>query len=521
MAPSDRRKKASSSTSEEAYAGPSQETPPTSPEAASAGSTRMKRFLGRNVLAPSSENELGLTDEDYRCIGPLNLHVPVYTVSTTVSDELQNAWSSGLEAFVISVLRGQGIDIKYVELVKLGSDYSGRTSGRASGDFINVRARKHNILDNSWLLAGEEILQYCTRQRLNNINVQIADDRGLIARISRTVHPNEPIVVVWNELVPAIMDQLKPRRQWLTIDLVSRGRPKLSNIDWTSGDNFRPTVLVMVSRDNDEDWCTAADALFNLLDQRNFRNVAVEIIRGELCRSALRKVSSTEILAHHENICQTKAYLGASIQRDMAEDHLHGTGTLGCFVVLRFSNGMKRILGLTNFHVIMAPYQLDDHEPIKGQDSKVKAWISTGINPADPECIQMRLNMPSRKDYNEYLAHLQEEIDSFKQRPEGLKYEQVEQSLDNMSLEEIGEIFGQKHVKIYQKSKPWLDAQIEMLEQGRARYCGGNENLGHVFAASGLRITDTSMALDWALIEVLPSRTPSENEVNLGKYTTI
>ena len=41
------------------------------------------------------------------------------------------------------------------------------------------------------------------------------------------------------------------------------------------------------------------------------------------------------------------------------------------------------------------------------------------------------------------------EIDILKQQSEDLKYEQIEQSLNNMSLEEINKIFSQKHVKIY------------------------------------------------------------------------
>jgi hypothetical protein len=66
-----------------------------------------------------------------------------------VSDELQNAWSSDLEDSVNTILRERGVDTKYVELVKPGSNYSGRTSSSASGDFINVRARKHDFLENS------------------------------------------------------------------------------------------------------------------------------------------------------------------------------------------------------------------------------------------------------------------------------------------------------------------------------------------------------------------------------------
>ena len=91
------------------------------------------------------------------------------------------------------------------------------------------------------------------------------------------------------------------------------GKPKESP-DPKPEDDFKPTILIMIERESNEDWIAACDALSEPLDQRGF---VAKIIWGATCHLAIRDRSFQK----HKNIWQTEAYMGASIQYSKGVGH--------------------------------------------------------------------------------------------------------------------------------------------------------------------------------------------------------
>ena len=206
------------------------------------------------------------------------------------------------------VLHEFGVNqVRDAELVLLASQESSATSHQTTASFIVVEAVRH-VLHEPWFQAADKILRRCYQLGLEDLNIEIADIRGLIPRVSRTVSSEEPIVKDWHNIIHLVLKTLNPRRHWLTIDLVSRGKARR-----VSGskheDEFKPTLLIMIEEESNEDWVAAMHGLCELLDRKGYGNVAVEIIRGATRRFAV----GDKPFQRHKNIWQTEAYMGASI----------------------------------------------------------------------------------------------------------------------------------------------------------------------------------------------------------------
>jgi hypothetical protein len=102
---------------------------------------------------------------------------------------------------------------------------------------------------------------------------------------------------------------------------------------------------------------------------------------------------------NHKNIWQKEAYMGASIERAMKSDDLYGSGTLGCFIGPPNATGEERVIGLTNFHVVMSPQDLHGNEPLKAQPEKGQRWIAQDTT--IPECDLNQLHTPKSREVDE------------------------------------------------------------------------------------------------------------------------
>ena len=157
----------------------------------------------------------------------------------------------------------------------------------------------------------------------------------------------------------------------------------------------------------------------------------------------------------------------------------------------------------------------------------MQRWITEGILSDEGGLDQLSFNMPSRRDHLDAMQHYQSMMDYHREGRNKLNIEMAEELLKDLSMDELEASYGNKGPGLYKRIKPMLDRNQEWLDKGRMRFTDGNEVLGHVFAASGLRTVAYSeapesphfsrtMAQDWALIEVLPARTPVENKVSIA-----
>jgi hypothetical protein len=468
----------------------------------------------------SDENQMpsqthSLTIEEYRISGPIYLPIPVEW-DGSVGQRYLDAWEAGLESDVHQILENRHIFLSAVNLEKRTTKHV--RAGPRTADYIFVQITQP-FRSGQWLLAANEILELCRRKGLDGLNIEIADLRGLAPRISTIISPILPIVCEWDDLLPDIMEALKPNVGWLTIDLVNR-RPgtDFGSLGKTS---IVPTILITIQEDTKESYTTATDKIRSLLDPR-FPDVTVEVIRGTLdyCVSTeylgpafdqhedkpLQDEDLYPVFGHHgDKLWQDEGYMGASIQRVGSRS----CGTLGCFIKLRYPNGACSIYGLTNFHVVM-PH----HEEYKRHNYSTLTWIRKGLRP--DYGTPFPINMPSEID----LGHARKSHVQFVKGIEGdvaagipaHRQCQVYRALEVQGLNpedsmSRGDVRLARHL-------------MDELTASRARINAidwrmKNMRLGVVYAGSGIRRERSGQIMDWALIKVDSARVPAANKLPL------
>ena len=438
-----------------------------------------------------------LTVEEYRIAGPVCLSIPVRYIGR-VSQRYRDAWEAGLESEVHQILHDRNIRAA-VNLDKRRTEHIQAVPRSAEYIFIEVIEVTEPSDRAQWLDAANEILESCRYKGLNGLNVEIADPRGLAPRISATISSTLPIVREWNDLLPDIMEVLKPNVGWLTIDLVDRAPgTDFGSVGKTS---FVPTVLIMIQVNTKESYTAARGKIRSLLDPR-FSDVAVEVIRGSLDHWVDGDLRPA--FEHHgEKLWQDEGYVGASIHRA----GIQHSGTLGCFIKLLHPNGVRSTYGLTNFHVVMP-----DHEDYDNHDDQTLSCIQYGLKPGFASTF--RINMPSEIDLDaartSYVSAIKQiEGDVAGGEPGMNNY------LDYRALEAQGE---NPELCMSKGSVRQARMLIDELTTFRARINAidsrkNNMRLGVVYAGSGIRQKRSQQILDWALINVDNARVPAANDL--------
>jgi hypothetical protein len=158
-----------------------------------------------------------------------------------VDQRYQRAWDASLKSDVHQILHSRHIFRSAVNLEKRGTVYVQAALRSADYIFIEVTEPSEST---QWLSAANEILASCRHRGLDDLNVEIADPRGLALRISAIISSTLSIVCEWNILLPGIMEALKPSVEWLTIDLVNRAPG--TNFASVGNTSFVPTILIMI-----------------------------------------------------------------------------------------------------------------------------------------------------------------------------------------------------------------------------------------------------------------------------------
>jgi hypothetical protein len=487
------------------------QSPPNSPPQSPPQPEHSNRNGGSSDENQKPSQIHSLTIEEYRISGPIYLPIPVRHHGS-VGQRYLDAWEAGLKSDVHQILENHHIFLSAVNPEKRATEHV--RPGPRTADYIFVRITQ-DFGGAQWLLAANEILELCRRKGLDGLNVEIADPRGLAPRISATISPTLPIVRKWDDLLPEILEALKPNVGWLTIDLVNRA----PGTNFASGGktSFVPTILIMIREETKESYTAACDKIRSLLDPR-FPEVAVEVIRGSLDYYAstedlrpafedklLQDGDSNPVFEHHgDKLWQDEGYMGASIHRAGSRS----CGTLGCFVKLRHPNGACSIYGLTNFHVIM-PY----HGEYKRHNYSTLIHIQKGgLRPGYG--TPFPINMPSEID----LAYARTRHVQFIQKIEGDVADGIPVNRQYQAYHAL-EAQGLSP----EDSMPKIDVRyvrnmIDEIATSRAKINAidwrmKNMRLGVVYAGSGIRRKCSGQIMDWALIKVDSARVPAVNEL--------
>jgi hypothetical protein len=464
-----------------------------------------KRNGGTSDESQMSSQVHSITVEEYRISGPVYLPIPV-RYNGLAGQRYRDAWDAGLESDIRQILRNHNILRAVANLDRRRTEHIQAAPRSADYIFIEVAEPSEG---GEWLRAVNEILDSCRHRGLDGLNVEIADPRGLVPRISATISSTLPIVREWERvLLPDILQALSSNVEWLTIDLVNRAPG--TNFGSVGKTSFIPTILIMIQENTKESYTAARAKIRSLLDPR-FPEVAVEVIRGSLDVCVGVGVNEwAPVFEHHDDkLWQDEGYMGASIQRA----GIGSSGTLGCFIKLRHPSCGWSTYGLTNFHVVMP-----DHDDYAHHDSQTLSWIQYGLRPGFATTFQ--INMPSEIDLDaariNYVQTIQEiEGDVLEGMPPNelfLTYRELE--AQGLNPEEYMPWGDARRVRIMIGRVTTSRERINAIDGRR-----NNMRLGVVYAGSGIRRLRSQQIMDWALIRVDNARVPARNElpINIDK----
>ena len=411
------------------------------------------------------------------------------------------AWEAGLKSKVIQILMDQKIAPSRINLVRCRTK-RGQASP-PSADYIFIEMTQPSRTDN-WLVAANAILGSCRQEGFDDLNVEIADARGLIPRESAVIPSTLSIVRDWDIVLPGVLDALKPNVEWLNINLVNRAPG--TDFGTAGGVSFVPTILILIQENTEESYTETRDKICRLLDPQ-YPEVAVEVVRNSLHGCVGNQDLREAFEDHGDKLWQDEGYMGASIQ----PAGFDVSGTLGCFIKLRFPTDDVRTYGLTNFHVV-----LPDHEDMKSHDAQTQDCIMNGLLPNHEQNFQ--INMPSVTDLEaarDSCVQCIKDIEGCTQDNNHGHAQYLKLEKEYRDLEAKGEdpesSMGKRAVQLVARISGNLatDRQrIKAIDERRNKL-----RLGTVYAGSGIRRKSSQQIVDWALIEVDHARVPAENEL--------
>ena len=442
-------------------------TPPQSPV--------LKRRVRIQGLSEESEAPLvpildKIRNEDFRAGGPILCRIPTVSVPVTTGPAF-DAWSAGpLAASIRTILNKWSVGVYNVSLVERSFKFDDSMPTHPTIFVYNTVKQKPT---NNWLKACLEIRACCNKYGFPDMNVEIADARGLETILSSSVESHHTIAPLWPKLRIEIVKVLG-KRDWIALSLLRRGKESLPH-------PHPVTVVVTVDLDSEDgDWEHISRQIAGLLDAVNLTSVMVEIGRGKLWKSAehepLPADSWTETVK-----------FGGSMK---ARDPLVGSGTLGGIIRLHSpKDGTFRDYGLTCFHCVVS-------------EQSTNVWGQKGLYPNDPK-NGILLDMPSPLDHATALTKFNEDI----------------QYLDSDAIKQIGlqledpeaaECIAKSDKRRYVNAIKSIDMIKTKVKNAEAFMATNKMLLGKVLAGSGFRVApQKECCLDWALVDFRNGRTGS------------
>lgn len=463
-------------SAEEAYAGPAQlPTPSPTPLP-----PRPFKRARRNKGVPEGDHvsERGeIRNEEFRTGGPYLCNLPVSSGALSIKNQLYIPWHCGGLADEVREIV-DGFNVQWREILAVTRKCV-RKSEAPVETILIFAERKADTED--WIRPCEAIRKHCISRGLFQANVELADARGLKPVLSFIVERTAPILQKWQILEPKILSLLGTE-SWLALELLRRGQD-------LSGNNNPITVVITIEEhsNSDSDWSLIRDKIVKLLEDSECAYLAVEIGRGIIGTTAAEK--DARILP--EQAYNLAALPGTSIA---PRGSSISAGTFGCYLKVRqSSNHQWETKGITCHHVILPDYL---------QYSSKPEWTNMyGINPG--QATHLGVDMPGKMDHIETVKDIKSDL----------------QGLDSKAHKEIARKLADPNDavrvipyerQIYEISQKSIEGKREILSRAEDFFAKKNQDLGHVFAASGLR--QASHSYDWALINVNKARL-SRNKV--------
>lgn len=456
---------------EECYAGPAQllkSEQMLSPLKYSERLRRIQRLPEKDLIPNNSD----LRIEEYRLGGPFLINLPVITGGLSRTSPLALIWNNGELAKDVRCIV-ENYNIVWYQISAFTRTCIRKVEPLVETIFILAKKQTSN---KDWLGAFKDIRTLCTSLGLPNMNIEITDERGLLAVISFPVEMTEPVLVKWPILRPQIIEILGSQ-QWLALDLLRRGTDPLSH------SNNPVTVVVTIEETSQSDWANVRDKIAKLLEDAGVGNVAVEIGRGVIFTDADQ---NSRLLP--DNAYTLEARPGTSIG---PQGSTRSAGTFGCFVKLRFPKSDNwKIMALTCHHVVL---------PNISVHPRAKEWEMSGISPTDQ--TNLRMDMPSCLDHLETTAILKEEINAL---------DTAAHRIIKIRLQDPEDFIIPMERIRYESAETAITTKKDQLKKAEEFFRFQSERFGHLFAASGLRQqyppATPSVSFDWALLNVDSSR---------------
>ncbi|KAL2820228.1 hypothetical protein BDW59DRAFT_150909 [Aspergillus cavernicola] len=346
--------------------------------------------------------------------------------------------------------------------------------------------------ERGWIGIARKILAYLTGTGINGITVEILDQRFDQRPHLFACLPTDPIYQVWQNVGPAIVDQIDLTR------IVTVGCYRIG----ASSDRQQcpVTVVVGVDRRAQRDWKPTREHIVRILDSFGLPTVGVLIrLDGHMTRMNTQPATPAPS-THIKEIAP-----GASLSPHKLQNRHRGT--FGGWVEIRSpSSGNWLTVGLTCHHCV---FPLDAE--FSGQDlTNIMKWKENGVPAGDKEAGDLLIiDVPSKVVLREKIDELARQIKSNSDIP---VYQEVKR------LKEADEF-----VRPGQENQcGMIQSTIDILEEERRHLKGmyhrGEYIFGRVFATSGLRqshLTTTSTPnsllsnIDWALVRPQGHPAPS------------
>ena len=406
--------------------------------------------------------------DDYRVGSPFLQNLPSLNIPLPDNSPFYKAWIAGLEDQVIVLLNKYNVD--WYEIIAAARRCSLRVE--PANDTILVLAHRNKPTD-EWRETTIAARKACASFGLRDVNVGIADTRGLKPRKSFTIGDGEPILAAWPNLESQIIEILGDNL-WLAIELLRRGTDD-------DGISNPITVVITINESSTSDWTVCRDRIASALEAAEFEYVAVEIGRGTISRffekdSRILPPSSYELVVRNGNSIGVK---GSTVS----------AGTVGCFLKLKLGNRWKT-LGLTCHHVVL---------PSTTTHPLARHFELYGIRPEEKPAIFM--DVPSLLDHKETVASYKAKIEAFQTKEHEITGRRLGDSLDF--------VIPSERRNYDAAARSIANAKLHL---GRAEefFALGHQNFGRVWAASGLRQAyppnTPANSLDWALVDAPANR---------------
>ncbi|KAK2757959.1 hypothetical protein FQN54_004365 [Arachnomyces sp. PD_36] len=486
-------------TSEEVYAspvisGPQQDglAPPLG------GDGRARRTRGSSSDEDATMEEL--ISEDFRVGGPNLPPLPCDTISMPRDHPAYKLWSSdrSFPRQILDVLKKNDVDVKFLELFQRKSERPYISNNAVP---TVIATSKRSKLDSSWLKACMEIRHIFKERQVDDLNIEIIDSRATKAADPFTfpVLQTDPIFNRWSEVCTRIMDVIG-REGWLSLECFRRG---LSD----QRQENPVTIILTIPYDSDKEWKPAREGIVHILDTLSLSEVAVSIIRGHIWRAG----DPTSVVLT-DNSWEKTAQCGMSL--GPADSDL-SSSTFGGFIELMSPEDQWVRFGLTCYRSVV---EEKDETSMPQHEKKCRErWSRNGIPPSGPDKNALKMSQPSLKDHRNRMKIVDANINEFNANS-GLK--DIKQKIDNE------EFVIPREQRWFDRHTAALDAELKLKNRAERFFSSGDNYFGTVFAASGFgkATNNPPSQLDWALIEVEPSRSgpnriPPSGTVSSGFYT--